>query len=285
MISTNTTISPALPDLIKECKRAAGVIRQKVLYMTKQAGSIGAHVGGSLSMVEIMAVLYKAVLKYDKSNPLCETRDRFILSKGHGVIAQYAAMNVEGILSDEELSTFKSNSTRLYAHPSMNMDIGIEFSSGSLGQGLSLGVGTALALKRKKNYTSRVFVLIGDGESNEGQIWEAAMAAAHFKLDNLVVIVDKNQLQYDGSTAEVLNMFDMQKKWEAFGFDALQINGHSAEALISAFSTRTDKPLAIIAETIKGKGVSFMENNPVWHNNRLTQAEYEQALAETGGAL
>jgi len=158
--------------------------------------------------------------------------------------------------------TFKNNETRLYAHPSMNLQIGIEFSSGSLGQGLSLGVGTALALRKKNNYSSHVYVLVGDGECNEGQIWEAAMAASHFKLNNLTVIVDKNKLQYDGETADVMNMDNFAAKWSAFGFETLTVDGHSVEQLLVAFRTGTNKPKAIIAETVKGKGVSFMENNP-----------------------
>lgn len=272
-------------ELIEKCKKIASQMRIDALYMTKNTGNTGAHIGGALSMIEIMAVLYNAVMKYDISNPYWEGRDRFILSKGHGVMAQYVAMKSVGIISDEELKTFKHNDTRLYAHPSMNMDIGIEFSSGSLGQGLSLGVGTALALKKKGNRDSKVFVLIGDGECNEGQIWEAAMTASHFKLDNLVAIVDKNNLQYDGNTKIILDMDDLADKWRAFGFETVTVNGHSVEELIAAFSKRPDKPYAIIAETVKGKGVSFMENDPSWHNNRLTDEQFIQALKEQGVAL
>lgn len=271
-----------MSDIIEFCMEIASQMRVDALKMTKSTGNTGAHIGGALSMIEIMAVLYNGVMKYDIKDPCWEGRDRFILSKGHGVMAQYVAMKSVGIISDEELQTFKHNDTRLYAHPSMNKDIGIEFSSGSLGQGLSLGVGTALALKQKGNENSRIFVLIGDGESNEGQIWEAAMSASHFNLDNLVVIVDKNNLQYDGNTSMILNMDNVVDKWRAFGFETISINGHSVEELITAFSMRPSKPYAIIAETVKGKGVSFMENDASWHNNRLTDDQFKQAMEEQG---
>lgn len=284
MINVENTERKML-DLIETCKRIASQMRVDALQMTKNTGNTGAHIGGALSMIEIMAVLYNVVMKYDIKDPYLEGRDRFILSKGHGVMAQYVVMKSVGIISDEELLTFKHNDTHLYAHPSMNMDIGIEFSSGSLGQGLSLGVGTALALKQKGNDDSRVFVLVGDGESNEGQIWEAAMSASHFNLDNLVVIIDKNNLQYDGDTNLILNMDSVADKWKAFGFETVTINGHSVEELITAFSRRPSKPYAIIAETVKGKGVSFMENDASWHNNRLTDDQFKQAMEEQGVSL
>ncbi len=266
----------------KKLNVIANQMRIDALKMTKHTGNTGAHIGGALSMIEIMAVLYNKVMNYKVNDARWEGRDRFILSKGHGVIAQYVAMKSVGILTDEELMTFKDNDGRLSAHPSMNMDLGIEFSSGSLGQGLSLGVGTALSLKRKENADSHVFVLVGDGECNEGQIWEAAMTASHFKLDNLTVIVDRNKLQYDGNTMEVLNLGSLHEKWNAFGFETITVNGHSIEELISAFMKKTEKPKAIIAETIKGKGVSFMEGNPLWHNGRLTDIQFKQAMEEQG---
>lgn len=272
-------------EVIEKCKRVALQMRIDALYMTKNAGNMGAHIGGTLSMIEIMAVLYNEVLNIDISDLKWEGRDRFILSKGHGVMAQYVAMKSIGILSDIDLQSFKKNHTKLYAHPSMNLDMGIEFSSGSLGQGLSLGVGTALALKRKQNYESRVFVLLGDGECNEGQIWEAAMSAASFDLDNLVVIIDKNGLQYDGKTQDVLDMGKLEDKWKAFGFETYTVDGHSVEQLLRVFSVSTNSPIAIIAETTKGKGVSFMENDASWHNNRITDEQLNQALKELGVIL
>ena len=268
-------------NIINDCMRSAKEMRKKSLEMSVNAGSTGAHLGGGLSMIEIMATLYVGVMNINKNNLTDELRDRFILSKGHGVLALYTALNQVGILSNEQLATFKSNDTVLYGHPSMNPEIGIEFSSGSLGQGLSLGVGSAIALKRKNNDKSRVFVLMGDGECNEGSVWEAAASATHYKLNNLVAIVDKNGLQYDGDTKMVLSMDNMPEKWKAFGFEVFDIDGHNVEELYKALTFKTvDKPIAIIANTIKGKGVSFMENNPLWHHSRLTKEQYEAAIAE-----
>lgn len=272
------------PDILSELREAADRMRRDALTMSLAAGSTGAHLGGGLSMIEIMAVLYMGVMRYDVSNPLWEERDRFILSKGHGVLAYYTALNRAGFVSDLELATFKSNVTFLYGHPSMNLSKGIEFSSGSLGLGLSLGVGTALALNRKGNITSRVFVLMGDGECNEGSVWEAAASAAHFKLDNLIAIVDKNGLQYDGNTCSVLSMDCLSAKWLSFGWSVLDVDGHDVSALYEALSTRSSRPLAVIANTVKGKGVSFMENNPAWHHARLTQSQFEQAITEQGAS-
>lgn len=269
-------------SLIKKCQEASKKMRISTIKMTYNAGNAGAHIGGSLSMIEIMSSLYLGVLKYDVNNPLWENRDRFILSKGHGVISQYAALKELGIISDEDLLTFKKNETLLYAHPSMNLKIGIEFSSGSLGQGLSLGVGTALALKRQGNNSSRVFVLIGDGECDEGSVWEAAACAAHYKLSNLVAIIDKNNLQYDGKTTEILSMENLEEKWRSFGWQCVSVDGHSEEEILRALNIKSTIPLAIVANTVKGKGVSFMENNHIWHNGRLTKEQFTQAIREQG---
>ena len=195
-------------------------------------------------------------------------------------MAQYLAMHEAGIITDEQLLTFKTNDTALYAHPSMNSVPGIEFSSGSLGQGLSLGVGVSLALKRKHNEKSRVFVLIGDGECDEGTIWEAAASGSHFNCNNLVAIIDENMLQYDGQTKDIQDKSMLQQRWESFGWQTVSVDGHDVEQLVDAFSTKTDKPLAVIAKTVKGKGVSFMENNPLWHNGRLSEKQYNEAIAE-----
>lgn len=267
-------------EILFRCSKAARKMRGDALAMSLAAGSTGAHLGGGLSMIEIMAVLYLGVMHYDAQNPFLEERDRFILSKGHGVLAYYTALNQAGFISDNELISFKSNNTFLYGHPSMNLQRGIEFSSGSLGLGLSLGVGSALALNRKLNLNSRIFVLMGDGECNEGSVWEAAASAAHFGLKNLVAIIDKNGLQYDGNTCGVMSMESMPDKWGSFGWQVLEVDGHDFAALYEALSTRSDKPLVVIAHTVKGKGVSFMENNPAWHHARLTQSQFEQAMAE-----
>jgi transketolase len=267
-------------SVAQKCLAATRQMRIYALEMSLAAGPVGAHLGGGLSMIEIMAALYFGVLRYDVRNPRWELRDRFILSKGHGALAYYGALSLAGFFDEKYLATFKSNDTFLTGHPHMDLERGIEFSSGSLGQGLSLGVGTALALRSRANQTSRVYVLVGDGELNEGSIWEAAMSAAHFKLSNLTLIVDKNGLQYDGGTPDVLDMGNLAAKWESFGWAALTVDGHDLPALLDALETRHDKPLAIIANTVKGKGVSFMENNRAWHHSRLTQAQFEQAMAE-----
>lgn len=266
--------------IISHCKHAAVNMRKTALQMALQVGSTGSHLGGGLSMIELMATLYMGVMQYDVQHPENESRDRFILSKGHGVLALYTALNQAGFIPDEDLATFKQNETYLYGHPSMDMQHGIEFSSGSLGQGLSLGVGCCLGMKRKSNTQSRVYVLLGDGECDEGSVWEAAASASHFGLNQLVAIVDKNGLQYDGKTEEILSMDNMAAKWREFGWDVIEIDGHNVESCYNALSHRSDKPVAVIAHTIKGKGVSFMENNPLWHNSRLSQKQYEQAMAE-----
>ena len=266
--------------LVEKCKQASKRMRTNVIKMTYSAGNVGAHIGGSLSMVEIMSALYIGAMKYDINDPLWENRDRFILSKGHGAMALYAVLKEIGILTENDLLSFKKNGAELSAHPSLNQKLGIEFSSGSLGQGLSLGVGVSLALKRKNNNSSRIFVLLGDGECDEGSVWEAAACAAHYKLSNLVAIVDKNNLQYDGKTEDVLSMNDIVEKWKSFGWDPIVVDGHSEEQLLQAFKSQSEKPVAIIANTIQGKGVSFMEDKANWHNNRMTEQQFNVALGE-----
>ena len=255
-------------------------MRQDSLRMSVAAGASGAHLGGGLSMMEIMSVLYLGIMNINPKKLDAEDRDRFILSKGHGTLALYTAMNQAGIIPDDELLTFKSNDTFLTGHPIMNVQRGIEFSSGSLGQGLSLGVGTCLALNRKGNDKSRVFVLLGDGECDEGSVWEAAMPGAHYKLSNHVAIIDKNGLQYDGATDSVLSLENLADKWRAFGWNAVDVDGHDIEKLYDVLSEKHEKPLAVIAHTVKGKGVSFMENNPVWHHAVLSKDKCEEAFSD-----
>lgn len=269
---------------VNEMKKAAYLMRRKELDITFNMGNVGAHIGGGLSLVEIMAVLYLDVLKLDVENLMDEKRDRLIFSKGHGTLGLYTAMWQAGILSEENLNEYKKNEGSVSAHPSKNSDMGIEFSSGSLGQGLSLGVGTCLALKRKGNSESKTYVILGDGECDEGSIWEAAASASAFGLDNLVAIVDKNQLQYDGTTDEILNMGPLEEKWKSFGWDVVICDGHNIEELQKALHTKHDKPFVLIANTVKGKGVSFMEGNPLWHNGRLSEKQYNQAIEEVDAA-
>lgn len=261
-----------------DLSREVNEMRRDCLLMANYSGKQGFHFGGTLSLIEIVATLYLKV-----GNIFIEDkalRHRIILSKGHGMPAVYAALRQTGKLSSEDLKTFKGDETNLYAHPSMNGDLGIEFSSGSLGQGLSLGVGCSLALSNKRNVSSRVYVILGDGECNEGSVWEAAMAASKYNLNQLCVIIDKNGLQYDGETESVLPMASLADKWKSFGWDVIEINGHNVEECYQAFITKTEKPLAIIAHTVKGKGISFMENRSEWHFGQLSKELYHQAWEE-----
>jgi transketolase len=250
-----------------------------MLYMANNCGG-SAHLGGGLSSVELLATLYGAVLRYDAGSPRWAGRDRFIMSKGHGVLSYYAALCEAGFFSKELLDTFQQNETDLGAHPVMNMELGMEASNGSLGQGLSLGVGIALSAKLNKQ-DFRVFVLLGNGECNEGAVWEAAMSAAQYELTNLVIIVDNNEMQSDGDSKNIIGMGSLVDKFNSFGWAASSVDGHSIPSIYDALTNLSaDKPTAVIASTIKGKGVSFMENRPEWHHNRLSRTLYENAMAE-----
>lgn len=265
---------------ITKCKDTALQIRKDIIEMTYQLGNMGAHLGGSLSMVEILSVLYTQVGRFDAENLQWEYRDRVILSKGHGALALYPALASAHIIDRNMLQEFKKNGSLLSGHPSLNGLAGIEFASGSLGQGLSLGVGVALALKRKEN-PAKVYVILGDGECDEGSVWEAAASAAHYELDNLIAIVDANAIQYDGYTDEILRMNPWCDKWEAFGWKVIEVDGHDVAQLLQAFdSEHCKQPLVIIANTIKGKGISFMEGNKSFHNARLTSEQYQKAMQE-----
>jgi transketolase len=268
----------SIPIETKTLSQIADEIRLDCLRMGLNTGVNGAHFGGGLSIVEIMTVLYGHVMQIDPSRPCWEERDRFILSKGHGAMAYYAALKQVGFVTDDELMTFKSNDTFLYGHPSMNVERGIEFSSGSLGLGLALGVGTALGLKLRGKDQPRVFVLLGDGECNEGSVWESAISASHFGLTNLTVVIDKNGLQYDGLTDNILNMGDLADKFESFGWTTYVVNGHDIGELLTAFEHRSNQPIAIVANTVKGKGVPYMENNATWHHSRLSQKQFDEIM-------
>ena len=260
----------------------AKAMRHKILQISHTC-NLSAHLGGGLSMVELMAVLYGRVLRFDKSNPRWEGRDRFILSKGHGVLGYFPALLVAGLIDEATFKTFKTNGSDLIAHPVMNLDLGIESSNGSLGQGLSMGVGIALAAKkRQKNFC--VYVYMGDGECNEGSVWEATMSAAQLKLDNLTAIIDYNKLQSDGDARTIIDLTDLAGKYRLFGWDVREIDGHDIDQIVAAFDAPREagKPRVLVAHTVKGKGISFMENNNEWHHNRLTKANYELALAELG---
>lgn len=256
-------------------------MRRKVLDMALGAGSSAAHIGGGLSMIDITATLYGAIMRHDSKNPLWADRDRFILSKGHGVLGYYTALHEAGYLSEQDLTTFEKNESILLGHPVIHRDKGIEFSNGSLGMGLSLGIGVALAgRRRKKDY--KVFVLMGDGECNEGSVWEAALAAAQFKLDSIVAIIDRNNFQQTGSNQNIMSIGDAAAKWASFGWDVMEVDGHKVGDLYDTLRREKtpEKPRAIVAKTVKGKGFSFCENNNDWHHGVLTQAQYDAAVAE-----
>ena len=271
-------LAPSLS--LEEMAATAKKLRRHVITMIGKAGS--GHPGGSLSAAEIITALYFKVLRHDPANPRWAERDRFILSKGHAAPILYAALAERGYFPGEELATLRTLGSCLQGHCDMTATRGVEMSSGSLGQGLSFGIGIALAGRlNARDY--RVYVLLGDGECDEGQVWEAAMASAHFKLDNLVAIVDHNELQIDGWNRDVMNLEPLPEKWKAFGWHTIEVNGHDLSQLIAAFDEAKrvrGKPTAIIAHTIKGKGVSFMENNVDFHGKAPTPAEIEKALEE-----
>ena len=267
-------------DITNRIKADALWMRKRILELSLRAGKNGSHVGGSLSMVETLAVLF-AIMNRDKED--LDKRDRFILSKGHGALALYCALERTGLLTKEETDTFESNGTQYYAHAKRNIAKGIEFSGGSLSLCISFAVCVALSCK-EKGLDNHIYVLVGDGECNEGHLWEAAMAAASFKLTNLTVLVDCNGLQSDGFTKDIMDSSSLSRKFSAFGFDAKEVDGHSVDSLREALSVKTSfAPQAIIANTIKGKGVSFMESEKNWHHGVLTEKLYEQAIQEIIG--
>jgi transketolase len=266
--------------VIQNIEAMAKRMRRNALELALSAGNNGAHLGSGLSIIEIMAVLYGGIMKYRPDNPRWDGRDRFILSKGHGTLGYYTALAEAGLITYNELSTFEKNGGFLPGQPVMNLDKGIEFSSGSLGHGLSLGIGVAMA-GIKKHAGFRTYVLMGDGECNEGSVWEAAMAARHYNLSNLIAIIDANDMQSDGARCDIMGA-NYEAMWRGCGWDVVVADGHDVGSLYETLLTpnRPDMPRAIIARTVKGKGVSFMEGNNEWHHNRLTQAQYDAAIVE-----
>lgn len=271
---------------VEEIKNHALNMRKTILTMAYECGT-NAHLGGALSAVEMISALYGDIMNAKNLSLSYKERDKFILSKGHGALALYTALAEFGIISKDLLKTFCQDGSELLAHPVMNDKLGIEFSSGSLGQGISLGVGLALAAK-KRNNQYRVYVLCGNGECNEGSVCEAVMSAINYKLDNFTIIVDDNKLQGDGESANVLNVsIHYAEMFKSLGCDTVEIDGHNLTEIIEKLKTpiRIDCPRVIVAHTIKGKGISFMENNNKWHHNRLTKEQYETAMNEIGGTL
>jgi len=265
---------------IESMEERAKVIRRHVIRMLAKAGS--GHPGSSLSTVDLLVALFYNKLKHNPQQPAWPDRDRFVMSKGHGCPALYAVLAEMGYFSVDKLDTLRQFGSILQGHPCMKTTPGIEISGGSLGQGLSVGLGIALAAKLdKKDY--RTYVMLGDGEIEEGQVWEAAMAASHYKADNLCAIIDQNGLQIDGFIHEIMSSYPIPDKWRGFGWHVIEIDGHDYKAILSAYDEAEKikgRPTVIVAKTIKGKGVSFMENQVDWHGKVPTKEEAERALAE-----
>jgi len=265
---------------IKELAKIATNVRKNALMAVFCANS--GHPGGSLSVADILTVLYFEILRIDPKNPKWEDRDRFVLSKGHCSPALYAVLAERGFFPKEDIKSFRCVDSYLQGHPDMKNTPGVEMSTGSLGQGICAANGMAISAKIwKKNY--RVYVVLGDGELQEGEVWEAAMFAAHYKLDNLTAFVDFNGLQIDGDIKKVMNPLPIDEKFKAFGWNVINIDGHNYEEIYNAVLEAQkvkEKPTVIVAKTIKGKGVSFMENDPLWHGSPPKQEQYEKAIKE-----
>ena len=264
---------------------AACKVRMGIVEGTHAAKA--GHPGGSLSSADMFAYLYFRELNIDPKQPKMASRDRFVLSKGHTAPGLYAALSLRGFFPWEDLKTLRQIGSHLQGHPNMNLTPGVDMSTGSLGQGVSTAAGMALAARYQGN-PCRVYTLLGDGEIEEGQVWEAMMFAHHYRLDNLCVIVDNNGLQIDGPTAEVMDSGDIAEKLRAFGFAVAEINGHDFDEIEAAFARARETkgvPFAIVMHTVKGKGVSYMENQVGWHGKAPNDAEYEQAMAELNAAL
>lgn len=258
-----------------ELRRTALAVREHVLAIG--AGPIGTHVGGSLSATDILVALYGAVLRVRPGEPGWAGRDHFVLSKGHASAALYATLAEHGFFPTDELATYGRSDGRLMAHPTLAVP-GVEFATGSLGHGLSLGTGLALVAKRAGR-DNRVFVLMGDGELQEGSVWEAAMAAAHYRLDNLTAVVDRNRLQINGSTEDRMALGALADKWRAFGWQVSDVDGHDFGSLVPALAARPDGgPAVLIADTVKGRGVRHLEHRKQGHFAKLGQQAYERAL-------
>lgn len=270
---------------VNELQKYANLIRQDVIEEVYNAKS--GHPGGSLSIAEILSVLYFNQMNIDEKNPKAKERDRLVLSKGHTSPALYAALALRGFFDVKELQHFRNINSNLQGHPDMNKVPGVDASTGSLGQGLSIANGMALSSKLDKEGV-RVYCICGDGEIEEGQIWEAAMTSSHYKLDNLCVIIDNNNLQIDGKVSDVMNIYPIDEKFKSFGFETINVDGHNIQELITAFEQAKKvkgKPTVIIANTIKGKGVSFMENEASWHGKAPNEEQYMQAMKELGGTI
>lgn len=285
MVPFNDKTTHHSEDLIKRLNKIALSLRRDSITMTTKAGS--GHPGGALSSADIIAALYFHHMRYDPQNPNREDRDRFILSKGHACPILYAALAKAGYFPREELWNLRKTGCILQGHPDMKKTPGVDASTGTLGQGLSIGIGMALAFKLDEK-ASRVYVLLGDGELDEGQVWEAAMSASHYQIDNLTAIVDLNRQQLSGCTNKIMNLDPIADKWRAFGWHVIEIDGHQMDQILNSLDEAEKvkgKPTIIIAHTIKGKGVSFVEKSFAegsckFHGTALTESELAQALEE-----
>lgn len=266
-------------NVIDRCYELSKKMRVKALEMAKSTGKAGAHLGGSFSAMDIIATLYGGVLRVKTDEPNYEFRDRFITSKRHCYLASYSALEECGMITDEQLMSFHTDGGILAGYP-WNNQLGLDFSGGSLGMGLSVGIGMALVAKRKK-LEYKTYILLGDGECNEGSNWEGFMSANKFALDNLIVIIDNNHMQFDGKEEDIMPMGSFSEKMEAFGFKVVNVNGHSIEELYAAFNINHEgKPLAIIAETIKGYGLPSIEDKAESHHIALNEHDYEVMMKD-----
>ena len=278
-----------IEESVDKIEARANNMRKNIIKMLKEAGS--GHPGGSLSAADIVASLYfGGVMNYSEADPQHPERDYFILSKGHAAPVLYAALAELGYVPEDELLTLRKLHSRLQGHPDSKKLPGVEVSTGSLGQGLSIAAGVALGVRidqqRDGGPKRRVFTLLGDGEIEEGQVWEAAMFAAHYHLDNLVAIVDNNNLQIDGDVRDVAGLDNISSKFKSFGWQTIEVDGHDVSAVVTALKTATlldGSPVCIVAHTVKGKGVSFMENQAGWHGKAPNEEQAKEALAELEG--
>ena len=283
-----------MSEKVEELKQLSAYIRETILEMVGEAKS--GHPGASLSAVEILTVLYFHVLQVNPHRPDWKGRDRFVLSKGHATPVLYATLAAKGFFKVEELRTFRQIGSRLQGHPDMRKTPGVDMSTGSLAQGFASAVGMALGLRHKQS-PARVYALLGDGELNEGEVWESAMIAAHYRLGNLTAVIDRNQKQAGGSTKTIIDLGDIGAKWHAFGWNVLEVDGHDCEALLKAFRQPPhcvvsdsryrgqELPTVVIANTVKGKGVSFMEKGNEFYGEQLSAQDIELALQQLRGGV
>ena len=265
-----------------DLKKIRKNLLENIVTAAYSAGASSAHLGGALSMIDIINIIFSKFINLTPANIKDIDRDYFILSKGHACLAYYSILAEKGFFSKDELKKFEKNDSPLLGHPVLNKNYGIDFSTGSLGIGISIAVGLAIGLKKKKS-NNHVYVILGDGECNEGSVWESFMSASNFKLDNLTVVIDHNKFQQTGSNKEILDTLSLKEKMSSFGFHAIEINGHDLIELEEAFQENLiNKPKCIIANTIKGKYLSFAENNNKFHHAILTKTLYDQAINEIG---